>query len=231
MNKYLKETVLLDFSHREIKRLFDARNWSEYQPAERINSIYTFVRDEILFGYNEKDDLPASRILSDGYGQCNTKGILLMALLRKAGIPCRMHGFTIDKALQKGAITGIWYALSPRSIIHSWVEVYYENVWYNLEGFIIDRPYLEKIQEKNAGVSAFCGYGIATGNLMKPQIDWNVNDTYIQKDGINADFGIFDSPDEFFGQHRQKLGKVKTLIFKRIVRNVMNNNVRRIRKG
>ncbi len=34
---------------------------------------------------------------------------LLMALLRAVNIPNRLHGFTIDKALQKGAITGIWY--------------------------------------------------------------------------------------------------------------------------
>ncbi|MDP2808518.1 MAG: hypothetical protein Q8O34_00025 [Rhodocyclaceae bacterium] len=30
---------------------------------ERIGAIYRFVRDEIAFGYNQRDDLPASRIL------------------------------------------------------------------------------------------------------------------------------------------------------------------------
>jgi len=71
------------------------------------------VRDEIAVGYNESDDLIASRVLADGIGQCNTTGTLLMALLRAVGIPCRFHGFTIDKALQKGAITGFAYWLAP----------------------------------------------------------------------------------------------------------------------
>ena len=30
-----------------------------------------------------------------------------MALLRACDIPCRVHGFTIDKKLQKGAMTGL----------------------------------------------------------------------------------------------------------------------------
>ena len=75
----------------------------------RIRLVYGFVRDEILFGYNVDDSIPASRVLADGYGQCNTKGTLFMALLRGVDIPCRVHGFTIDKNLQKGAMTGIVY--------------------------------------------------------------------------------------------------------------------------
>lgn len=48
---------------------------------------YNFVRDEILFGYNADDTILASRVLAEGYGQCNTKGTLFMALLRGADIP------------------------------------------------------------------------------------------------------------------------------------------------
>ena len=75
-----------------------------------------FVRDEVTFGYNASDDLPASRVLADHIGQCNTKGTLLMALLRAVGVACRFHRFTIDKALQKGAITG--GGLSPCAAQH-----------------------------------------------------------------------------------------------------------------
>jgi transglutaminase-like putative cysteine protease len=67
--------------------------------------VYDFVRNEIAFGYNAGDELPASAVLADGIGQCNTKATLLMALMRAVGIACRFHGFTIDKPLQKGAIT------------------------------------------------------------------------------------------------------------------------------
>src|SRR5690606_19872037 len=113
-----------------------------------IKSIYNFVRDEILFGYNQGDTISASQVLKDGYGQCNTKANLFMALLRAVGIPNRIHGFTINKALQKGAITGLWYLLSPKNILHSWVEVYHNGAWYNLEGLILDKTYLTALQKK-----------------------------------------------------------------------------------
>lgn len=107
MDKYLKETKMLDYSNANIQQLIRERRWKNINEFERLKSIYDFVRDEILFGYNIDDNVPASKILADGYGQCNTKGTLFMAILRACNIPCRVHGFTIDKKLQKGAMTGL----------------------------------------------------------------------------------------------------------------------------
>ena len=108
--KYLGVTRMLDYETENIQKLVEERNWKELSEYERIKVIYDFVRDEILFGYNVDDTVPASRVLRDGYGQCNTKGTLFMALLRACEIPCRIHGFTIDKKLQKGAMTGMVYS-------------------------------------------------------------------------------------------------------------------------
>ena len=55
----------------------------------------------------------------------------------------------IDKKLQKGAMTGIVYKNAPQKVFHSWVEVYHENQWYELEGYILDIMYLRKLQNKN----------------------------------------------------------------------------------
>lgn len=232
MERYLKETRLLDFSHSSLTDLAKTRGWVSLPEYEQIARTYDFVQNEIAFGYNEADDIPASQVYSDGYGQCNTKGILLMALLRKCGIPCRFHAFTIDKKLQKGAISGAAYSLAPRSIIHSWVEVWYENKWVNLEGFILDRSYLKSIQDRFPAVEgAFCGFAVATPNLRNPPIEWKGTDTYIQKDGINHDYGIFDDPDAFYELHGANLSGIKRFLFRHVVRKWMNSNVSRIRRG
>lgn len=232
MQNLLRETRILDFSHPDLQSLIKKRGWREFPEKERILAIYNFVRDEIRFGYNVSDDVPASAVLADGYGQCNTKGNLFMALLRAVGIPCRYHGFTIDKELQKGAITGIWYRLAPQEIIHSWVEIFFEGKWLNIEGFILDMGYLTALQSRYKNTRGyFCGYGVATQNFANPQVQWEGGDTYIQKEGINRDFGVFDSPDEFFAGHRQSLNWLKRWIFRRITRHAMNRNVQRIREG
>jgi hypothetical protein len=231
MNPLLAATPLLDFHHPDIEALVARRGWRALPMHERIGAVYDFVRNEIPFGYNEGDELPASRVLAEGQGQCNTKGVLLMALLRAVGVPCRFHGFTIDKALQKGAVTGLAYGLAPRSIVHSWVEVDLAGRWLNLEGFILDAAYLGRLQQRFAGARAFCGYGAATPDLMNPGVDWCGRDTYIQKDGINHDFGLFDSPDAFFARHGSNLSGFKRWLFQRVVRHRMNRNVRRIREA
>lgn len=230
MNKYLQETQMLNFCHSSIQRLIKEKQWANDDDFQKIQKIYNFVRDDIVFGYNTDDTIPASEVLKDGYGQCNTKGTLFMALLRAVGIPCRIHGFTIDKKLQKGAMTGLIYKLAPQSIIHSWVEIQYKEHWYNLEGFILDSKYLKKLQEKFSDCkTSFCGYGAATDNFQNPQVEWNANDTYVQKEGINHDFGVFNSPDEFFEKYQQRFSPLKKWIYRNIGRKLMNRNVERIR--
>jgi transglutaminase/protease-like cytokinesis protein 3 len=230
MKPLLQETKLLDFSAIRIQNLIKNRKWKHLNNIEKVKAIYNFVRDEIEFGYNISDAIPASKVLADGYGQCNTKATLLMALLRAVDIPNRIHGFTINKALQKGAISGIWYVLSPKNIVHSWVEVFVNDNWYFLEGVILDKEYLIKLQEKNKDCkTTFCGYGVYTDIFENPPIDWNLNHTYIQDKGINQDFGVFNTPDEFYKKHQQSLNAFKKWVYKNIVRHSMNKNVKKIR--
>lgn len=101
MQKYLMETPMLDYASKAIQELIQKRKWKELDEFHRIQAIYHYVRDEILFGYNVDDRIPASKVLADGYGQCNTKGTLFMALLRAVGIPCRVHGFTMIKSCNR----------------------------------------------------------------------------------------------------------------------------------
>jgi len=232
MTKYLETTPILDFENAQIQQLVNKRGWKNLSEKEKINQVYTFVRDEIRFGYNTSDAISASQVLKDGYGQCNTKATLLMALMRAVGVPNRIHGFTINKALQEGAITGIWYLIAPQNILHSWVEILVGDNWYFLEGVILDKVYLNALQTKFAdSESNLCGYGAYTEDFKKPVVDWNYNHTFIQEKGINQDFGLFDNPDSFYVKHQQNTGPLKNWLFKNFMRHTMNNNVNNIRKG
>ncbi len=230
MNQLLKETKLLDYSYTNIVELIDKKKWKELDEVERVKAIYNFVRDEIKFGYNEADNVSASKVLLDGYGQCNTKSTLFMALLRAVGIQCRIHGFYINKKLQKGAITGVAYRYSPERILHSWVEVKLDDKWYNTEGIILDKEYLSALQKKfYKGNNTFCGYGVYTDRFSNPNIDWNLNDTYIQAKGIVDDLGMFNTPDEFYSEYKQVIGPIKEWLYKNIVRKRMNKNIEKLR--
>ena len=74
-DKYLRETRMVDFSNPAIQKLIQNMKWKEMGEFERIKAIYNYVRDDVLFGYNIDDGISASKVLADGYGQCNTKGM------------------------------------------------------------------------------------------------------------------------------------------------------------
>lgn len=230
--RYLKETPLLDYSSEAIQSLIRKRDWRRLDEFHRIKGVYDFVRNEILFGYSAGDRLPASRVLAEGYGQCNTKGILFMALLRGVEVPCRIHGFTIDKRLQKGTMTGIVYQNAPAEIFHSWVEVFLEGRWYALEALILDQGYLCALQAAHPTCTgAFCGYGVAVGDFRHPPVEWNRNNTYIQSEGIRRDLGVYDSPDELMARHGQQMSGPREFLYRHLGRHLMNRNVQRIRAG
>ncbi len=227
---FLLETTMLDFNHPQIQTLIERRKWKGLSQYDAIGAIYNYVRDEILFGYNADDRLSASRVLNDGYGQCNTKGTLLIALLRAVGISTRFHGFTIYNELQMGAIPDYLFILAPKRIIHSWVEVYQNDRWINLEGYIIDQPFLKQVQSSFAEqCEQFSGFGIATKCLAAPDVDWKGEDTYIQSEGIADDFGIYTQPDDFYTIHGSNLSGIKKILFRYLFRHLINLNVNRIR--
>ena len=217
MLKYSEPTVMLNFRDEAIQQLVKQRGWSNLAYEDRIKEIYDFVRNEIKFGYNRIDDISASEVLRDGYGQCNTKSTLLMALLRAVGIPCRIHGFLIDKKMQKGALTGITYKLAPNKIVHAWTEVYFQENWIVLEGVIIDDSYLKQVKNRLCSFNeGYIGYGISVKDKENINLCWTGKSVYIQSFSITDDLGIFDNPDDLFRKYNNKSGKIKQFMFNRI---------------
>ena len=221
---------MLDYDAGSIKNLIENRKWKELDEYKRIGAIYDFVRNEILFGYNRSDTLTAEEILADGYGQCNTKATLLMTLLRATGISCRLHGSEVSKSFQKGATSGIISILAPATVVHTWVEVLYNDKWIALEGVITDEAYLKSVKEKYSDVSGpFTRYAISVPDLKDLDLNWNGRDTFVQNESVVKDYGVFDDPDSFFEKHPQTWCRLKDFAYVHFGRKVMNSNVAKIR--
>lgn len=145
MEIYLKPIPLFDFDGPAIRNLVQAQAWMRLPDREHIGAVYDFVRDRSAFGYSESDVLPASQVLFDGYGQCNTKSPLL---LRACKIPYRFYGATIHKRLQKGMVGRLFYGLAPSNIIHSLTDVFCHERWI---AFSARRsPGLQALEERYA---------------------------------------------------------------------------------
>lgn len=230
-NRYLEKTKMLNYDSETLRSLIKKRQWDAADVFHKIQGIYDFVQNEILFGYNRSDLLNAEQVLRDGYGQCNTKATLLMALLRGVGIPCRLHGFEVSKEFQRGATSAFISALAPERIVHTWVEVYYNERWIALEGVITDKKYVEAVKRKCGNPSGeFRGYAIAVKNLAALDVEWHGEDTFVQSEAIVKDYGVFFSPDEFFSEHPQHWSRLKNFMYVNVGRKIMTGNVAKMRR-
>jgi hypothetical protein len=228
----LKPSPLLDYQHPTLAALVAQRGWMNLPTSARVGAVYDFVRDEIAFGYNRTDAIPASEVLSDGYGQCNTKSTLLMALLRAVGVPTRLHGATIHKRLQQGVVTGLKYWLAPTDIFHSWTEVLLDGRWVGLEGVILDRAYLSGLKAHlGQEEGPLVGYAVGTANLAKPDIEWRGETTTVQMLGVNRDLGLYATPDAFYAEHGGNLSGVKAWLYAKFLRHQLNARVRELRSA
>ncbi len=228
---YLEPSHLLDYTHPDIEQLIISKGWDTPKTkTDLIGEVYTFVRDEIAYGYTKSFSLPASKILSKGYGNCITKSTLLMALLRSVGIPCRFHAMTIRKVIFRGLLPRLSYKLAIKHPHHAWVEVQYNNKWLAMEGHIVDRPYLLKLQAKFPDyMGSFYGYGIAVLNFRNPDNRWNEESTYVQNKAIEEDLGIFDTPDTFFRQYPESIAYTQSLRYRAIIRRRLNRSIKAVR--
>jgi hypothetical protein len=231
-DRHLAATPMLDLDHPSIRRLVADRGWPHLEANARIGAIHDFVRDEIAFGYNADDDLPASRVLADGYGQCNTKATLLMALLRSSGIPCRFHAATVHQELQAGVVPEVVRRWAPDEILHSWVEVPGNDGWIRLEGVILDDGYLAGVRRHlGQDEGPLLGFAVGTEDLGSPPVVFRGGDTEIQMTGVASDLGVHDDPDSWYANAGTNLSGPRAWLYRFVVRHVMNRRVRSIRAG
>ena len=94
----------------------------------------------------------------------------------------------------------------------------------------MDEQYLSSLQQKfSQAKDEFCGYGVATKCFSSPDTDWRGQDTYIQKEGIHDDFGVYNSPDEFYLEKGTNLSGIKRWMYQRVIRHFINFNVVNVR--
>lgn len=232
MEKYLRETNILDYSNRSIQRIIEQRHWKSFDPIFRIKAIYNYVRDEIKFGYSDSNTMKSSQILIDELGNNNNKAILLMSFLRGSNIPCRIHGFIVDKSVLKGILEGIWYKLSPQKFLHSNVEVFVDDDWYMLEGIMLDSRYINGMLKFKPDIrKTFFAFELCEERFEKLISEKDLNDKFLLDRQEIEDIGVYESPDKLYYVHSQSFNPVKKFFFKNLVRHQMNKELDGIRKA
>ncbi len=193
---YDSEAVLI-----KLEELLVERSTAE----SKIKTLYGFVAS-LPLGYNRNDDIAASEVLRDGYGQCNTKVTLLCALARGAGVPSRIHAYELHKEAQRRRAPAWLVFFMPRTTMFVWPEFYLNKKWIPLQKIVATKP--------RAWDS--CPFDGAKYQLEPLPKEW-----------IARDLGVWNTPDELYAMHKPSVNGWRTIGWVLIGRRVMNSVVRK----
>ena len=160
--RWLGATRLIDKDHRGIRNAARSITAGKVTPVEKALAIFTFVRDEVRFGFTRGFwDNKASDVLASRIGYCNTKSTLFMALLRAENIPARQVFVDIDRDVLYGIIDpGTPY------VDHSYVEVLLNGAWIATDAYIVDAPLFSPAQRRALQENKLLAYSVhATGQM------------------------------------------------------------------
>ena len=198
---------------------------------DKIAGIFYYVRDDIKFQFpKEGDFVKASQTIKYGYGQCNNKTILYLALCKAIGIKARIHFSLIDKKIQRGLIRGLLYWIMPPKISHSWLEVKVNNNWFKIDSYINDIEYYNVAKKKLRSRGWDTGYSIASSkNESSIELDFN-NEQFVQMDAVTDDQGVYDEPMDYYKtpKYQNRPNALKLFIYKISIEGV-NNRVKKMR--
>lgn len=223
--------TLADFEHPLVRQTAARLTDGKASARDKLNSIFLFVRDEIEFGFAPKGDLvKASETIQQGYGQCNNKGILFLALCRAAGFKARIHFSTISKEIQKGIFTGLGYWLMPNEISHGWVEVEVDGRWYSIDSYINDLPFHRTAVRELKRRGWKSGFSVSQADG-EPSADLVLDDTHFSQMGaVTGNHGTWEQPIQYLASsaYLNRLGPLGRWYY-RLALPMINNRIRRLR--
>ena len=95
MQQYTAASTLLDYNHERVQEFIHQHTHTDMTDQEKAITLYMAVRDGWRYTASQifltQEAWICSKIMQRAEGHCLDKAILLVACLRGAGIPARLH--------------------------------------------------------------------------------------------------------------------------------------------
>lgn len=223
---------LSDYLHPSIQRKAQQLTSDQVTRMDKLERIFLFVRDEILFGFPPKwDSVKASETLVYKMGYCNTKATLMVALCKAANIPARIHTGLINIEIMRGIFPSFVFWFLPAAGGHSWVEVKINDHWLPVDSYIIDKVFyiqaLHKLEEsgKSSAFSISHTKGTSSCEFNFGEKGFVQMGAVVEDHGVWDDFSDYMSSDKYLG-----MNSLQALMFPTIAR-MSNHRINKIREN
>lgn len=123
-------------------------------PEEKVEKMFYFVRDEVLFDFVGENYMSADEVLATGRGSCMNKAALFVKMAKESGIPARFHFMSVSKEALRDLLHPLAYRFWPDSFTHTFPEVKLNEKWMSMEA-TFDKELHEILLKKNLNFARY----------------------------------------------------------------------------
>lgn len=200
---------------------------------QMLESLFLFVRDRIMFRFptrwKEWDQVKASQVIRCGYGYCNTKATLFVALCRACGIPARVHYGLIRAEIMRGIFPSFAFPFLPDRGPHSWTEVEIEGEWRPIDSYINDAALFRAARSRLKKSGRTMGYSLACVDD-KCSCEFNFGEKgFVHMGAVVEDHGPWDDASKYFATEEYTRFNALQRICYPVVAMLSNKNIEKLR--
>ncbi len=131
LTPYLQATEFLDFRHLDVTAFAESVVGLAKDPLDKAVALYYAVRDRIRYDPYDlrysREAMQASSVLARGAGYCVAKAVLLAAVARQQGIPCRLGFADVTNHLSTRRLRDKMG--TDLFVFHGYAEMWLEQRW------------------------------------------------------------------------------------------------------
>lgn len=223
---------LSDYKHPSIQQKAQQITANQVSMMNKLDQIFLFVRDEILFGFPPKwDAVKASEMLVYKRGYCNTKATLMVALCKAVDIPARIHTGLANVKIMEGIFPAFVYLFLPAAGGHSWVEVKLEDDWQPVDSYINDKAFYTQALKKLEKSGKTTAFSISHAKGCS-SCEFNFGEKgFVHMGAVQEDHGVWDDFSDYMSSDKYiSMNSLQALLFPTIVR-MSNRRINKIREN
>jgi Transglutaminase-like superfamily len=212
---WLRETAQLDFN--SVKLRIQATKLTQLCVDERAKAVavHNYVQSLPLVFAPDFLHTKASDVVRLGHGDCHTKGILFVALLRALGLPARLRFVASPVGFLAGFIDAHTTTMSC-----ALGEVFIDGHWCQTDTYVADEAFAREARDLLRLEHHLAGYGLhAMGERRwEGTQDMHAHRSPADPDSMPVmDWGVGHDPEHFYAEkshapsHHSRRGRVQWL--------------------
>jgi hypothetical protein len=227
------EGLLSDHDHPLVIETAAALSQGCKSDLQRLEALFLFVRDRILFRFpatvREWDNVEASSVIRCGFGYCNTKATLLVALCRASGIQARVHYGLISVEIMRGIFPSFAFPFLGKSGPHSWTEVQLQGEWKPIDSYINDERLYRAARARLQATGRSLGFSLACVDG-KCSCEFNFGEKgFVHMGAVVEDHGTWEDASHYFATDKYASFEGLQRVFYPVVAALSNRNIEKLR--